>query len=169
MFEGVPTWPDAGRCWEVVDKHKVGQQREPAVLSGSLPPTTSGWPLWAAAGGATVSLGDRCGLVLGGAGNQLERQPQFGQDWVGAGGAASTLGALGQWQVSVFYTAPTAIRSLMGCPEELVTKHSRKSLRLLGTVGEPINPAAWKWYYEVRRASHIYPSVHAHLTSSCQC
>mmetsp|Transcript_25906 Transcript_25906/g.66665 ORF Transcript_25906/g.66665 Transcript_25906/m.66665 type:complete len:664 (-) Transcript_25906:257-2248(-) len=73
VFEGIPTWPDAGRCWEVVDKHKV----------------------------------------------------------------------------SIFYTAPTAIRSLMGCPGDLVTKHSRKSLRLLGTVGEPINPAAWKWYYEV--------------------
>ncbi|MDX1268657.1 MAG: acetate--CoA ligase, partial [Oceanisphaera sp.] len=71
MFEGVPTWPDAGRCWEVVDKHGV----------------------------------------------------------------------------NIFYTAPTAIRQLMGQGDELVTKSSRESLRLLGTVGEPINPEAWEWYH----------------------
>jgi len=69
MFEGIPTYPDAGRFWEVVDKHQVTQ----------------------------------------------------------------------------FYTAPTAIRALMAQGEEWVKKHSRKSLRLLGTVGEPINPEAWKW------------------------
>jgi len=73
MFEGVPTYPDAGRFWEVVDKH----------------------------------------------------------------------------QVNIFYTAPTAIRALMGQGDELVKKHSRKSLRLLGSVGEPINPEAWEWYYHV--------------------
>ncbi len=73
MFEGVPTYPDAGRFWEVVDKH----------------------------------------------------------------------------QVNIFYTAPTAIRSLMGQGDELVKKTSRKSLRLLGSVGEPINPEAWEWYYHV--------------------
>jgi len=73
MFEGVPTYPDAGRMWQVCDKHKV----------------------------------------------------------------------------SIFYTAPTAIRALMGQGNELVTKTSRKSLRLLGTVGEPINPEAWEWYYNV--------------------
>jgi len=73
MFEGIPTYPDAGRFWEVVDKHQVTQ----------------------------------------------------------------------------FYTAPTAIRALMAQGEEWVKKHSRKSLRLLGTVGEPINPEAWKWYYRV--------------------
>ncbi len=73
MFEGVPTYPNASRCWDVVDKH----------------------------------------------------------------------------QVSIFYTAPTAIRALMGAGDELVTKTSRKSLRLLGTVGEPINPEAWEWYYRV--------------------
>ncbi len=73
MFEGVPTYPDAGRFWEVVDK----------------------------------------------------------------------------WQVNQFYTAPTAIRAVMRMGDELVTKHSRKSLRLLGTVGEPINPEAWRWYNEV--------------------
>jgi acetyl-CoA synthetase len=50
-------------------------------------------------------------------------------------------------QVSVFYTAPTAIRALMRSGEEPVKKTSRKSLRLLGTVGEPINPEAWEWYY----------------------
>jgi acetyl-CoA synthetase len=73
MFEGIPTWPDAGRFWEVVDKH----------------------------------------------------------------------------QVTLFYTAPTAIRSLMLAGAEPVMKHSRKSLRLLGTVGEPINVDAWEWYYRV--------------------
>ncbi|MEM1049128.1 MAG: acetate--CoA ligase [Pseudomonadota bacterium] len=51
--------------------------------------------------------------------------------------------------VSIFYTAPTAIRALMGAGDEAVTKTSRKSLRILGSVGEPINPEAWKWYYEV--------------------
>ena len=73
MFEGVPTWPDAGRFWQVVDKHKV----------------------------------------------------------------------------NIFYTAPTALRALMGQGDEPVTKHSRNSLRILGTVGEPINPEAWEWYYRV--------------------
>lgn len=52
-------------------------------------------------------------------------------------------------QVNIFYTAPTAIRALMGQGEELVKKHSRQSLRILGTVGEPINPEAWEWYYRV--------------------
>jgi len=52
-------------------------------------------------------------------------------------------------QVTVFYTAPTAIRALMAAGDEAVTKTSRKSLRLLGTVGEPINPEAWQWYYNV--------------------
>ena len=73
MFEGVPTYPDAGRFWQVVDKHRV----------------------------------------------------------------------------NIFYTAPTAIRALMGAGDEFVTKHSRKSLRILGSVGEPINPEAWEWYYHV--------------------
>ena len=73
MFEGVPTYPDAGRCWDVVDKH----------------------------------------------------------------------------QVATFYTAPTAIRALQGKGNEYVTRSSRKSLRILGTVGEPINPEAWEWYYQV--------------------
>ena len=73
MFEGIPTHPDAGRFWQVVDKHRV----------------------------------------------------------------------------SVFYTAPTAIRALMREGEAPVRTSSRKSLRLLGTVGEPINPEAWLWYYRV--------------------
>ncbi|MCL4124168.1 UNVERIFIED_CONTAM: hypothetical protein GTU68_036482 [Idotea baltica] len=73
MFEGVPTYPDASRFWQVVDKH----------------------------------------------------------------------------QVNIFYTAPTAIRSLMGAGDDFVTKTNRSSLRLLGTVGEPINPEAWEWYYGV--------------------
>jgi acetyl-CoA synthetase len=51
--------------------------------------------------------------------------------------------------VNIFYTAPTAIRSLMGAGQEPVKKTSRKSLRLLGSVGEPINPEAWEWYHRV--------------------
>jgi acetyl-CoA synthetase len=73
MFEGVPTWPDAGRFWQVIDKHQVG----------------------------------------------------------------------------VFYTAPTAIRALMREGDGPVQAASRKSLRLLGSVGEPINPEAWLWYHRV--------------------
>lgn len=52
-------------------------------------------------------------------------------------------------KVSIFYTAPTAIRALMREGEEPVTKTSRKSLRILGSVGEPINPEAWNWYHDV--------------------
>ncbi len=52
-------------------------------------------------------------------------------------------------KVNIIYTAPTAIRSLMGAGEEPVKKTSRASLRLLGTVGEPINPEAWEWYHRV--------------------
>ncbi|MEX2525603.1 MAG: acetate--CoA ligase [Gammaproteobacteria bacterium] len=73
MFEGVPTYPDAGRFWQVIDKHKV----------------------------------------------------------------------------NIFYTAPTAIRALHGQGDDYVTRTSRESLRVLGSVGEPINPEAWEWYYHV--------------------
>jgi acetyl-CoA synthetase len=52
-------------------------------------------------------------------------------------------------KVNIFYTAPTAIRALMGAGEAPVARTSRKSLKLLGTVGEPINPEAWEWYYRV--------------------
>ena len=51
--------------------------------------------------------------------------------------------------VNIIYTAPTAIRALMGAGDDYVTRTSRKSLRLLGSVGEPINPEAWEWYYRV--------------------
>ncbi|KAK9908384.1 hypothetical protein WJX75_007079 [Coccomyxa subellipsoidea] len=73
LFEGVPTHPDAGRAWDIVDKYKV----------------------------------------------------------------------------TLAYTAPTAIRALQSFGNDWVTKYSRASLRILGTVGEPINPEAWKWYHEV--------------------
>ena len=73
MFEGVPTWPDAGRFWDIVDKYKVNQ----------------------------------------------------------------------------FYTAPTAIRALMSYGNEYVTKNSLKSLKVLGSVGEPINEEAWRWYHDM--------------------
>ncbi|KAA3626367.1 MAG: acetate--CoA ligase [Proteobacteria bacterium] len=52
-------------------------------------------------------------------------------------------------KVNILYTAPTAIRALMGQGNDFVTKTSRKTLKLLGTVGEPINPEAWEWYYNV--------------------
>ncbi|MEO6224725.1 MAG: acetate--CoA ligase [Sphingomicrobium sp.] len=65
--------------------------------------------------------------------------PDFGRFW-------ETIDRLG---VTIFYTAPTAIRALMREGDDPVTRHSRKSLRLLGTVGEPINPEAWEWYWRV--------------------
>ena len=54
-----------------------------------------------------------------------------------------------KFKVNIFYTAPTAIRALMGLGDDFVKKTNRSSLRILGTVGEPINPEAWKWYYEI--------------------
>ena len=65
--------------------------------------------------------------------------PDFGRFW-------ETVDRLG---VTIFYTAPTAIRALEREGDAWVTRHSRKSLRLLGTVGEPINPDAWEWYWRV--------------------
>ncbi len=58
-------------------------------------------------------------------------------------------------KITIFYTAPTAIRSLMKFGSEAVTKHDRSSLRVLGSVGEPINPEAWRWYYEVAGNSSV--------------
>ncbi|XP_072980478.1 acetyl-coenzyme A synthetase, chloroplastic/glyoxysomal-like isoform X2 [Typha angustifolia] len=54
-----------------------------------------------------------------------------------------------KYKVTIFYTAPTLIRSLMRDGDEYVTRHSRKSLRVLGSVGEPINPSAWRWLFNV--------------------
>ncbi len=54
-----------------------------------------------------------------------------------------------KWSVNTFYTAPTAIRALMGAGDDFVKRTSRASLRLLGSVGEPINPEAWEWYWRV--------------------
>jgi len=51
--------------------------------------------------------------------------------------------------VTIFYTAPTLIRSLMRDGSVYVDRYSRKSLRVLGSVGEPINPTAWRWFYNV--------------------
>jgi acetyl-CoA synthetase len=65
--------------------------------------------------------------------------PDFGRFW-------ETVDRLG---VTIFYTAPTAIRALMREGDESVKKYSRQSIRLLGTVGEPINPEAWEWYWRV--------------------
>ena len=53
-------------------------------------------------------------------------------------------------QVRQLYTAPTLIRTLESHGDEFVTKHDRSSLKILGTVGEPINPRAWEWFYKVR-------------------
>jgi len=65
--------------------------------------------------------------------------PDFGRFW-------ETIDRLG---VTIFYTAPTAIRALEREGDQWVTRHSRQSLRLIGTVGEPINPQAWEWYWKV--------------------
>ena len=54
-----------------------------------------------------------------------------------------------KWKVNIFYTAPTALRALMGAGDDFVKRASRTSLRLLGSVGEPINPEAWEWYHRV--------------------
>jgi acetyl-CoA synthetase len=54
-----------------------------------------------------------------------------------------------KWGVNIFYTAPTAIRALMGAGDDYVKRTDRSSLKLLGTVGEPINPEAWEWYHRV--------------------
>jgi len=54
-----------------------------------------------------------------------------------------------KWKVKQFYTAPTAIRAIAALGDELVKKTSRKSIKILGTVGEPINPEAWRWYHTV--------------------
>ncbi|MGD9828961.1 MAG: acetate--CoA ligase [Hyphomicrobiaceae bacterium] len=54
-----------------------------------------------------------------------------------------------KWEVNIFYTAPTAIRALMGAGDDFVKRTDRSSLRLLGSVGEPINPEAWEWYHRV--------------------
>ena len=69
----------------------------------------------------------------------MPNYPDFGRFW-------ETIDRLG---VTIFYTAPTAIRALEREGDEWVTRHSRQSLRLLGTVGEPINPDSWEWYYRV--------------------
>ena len=59
-------------------------------------------------------------------------------------------------QVSLLYTAPTAIRSLQSFGPEWVQKYSRASLRILGSVGEPINPEAWLWYHDVRTPRLVF-------------
>ncbi len=81
-------------------------------------------------------------LLVGTTGFMYEGAPAFPQPdrwW----------GMIEKYQISVFYTAPTAIRGLMRFGEAWPDKHDLSSLRLLGTVGEPINPEAWKWYHRV--------------------
>ena len=65
--------------------------------------------------------------------------PDFGRFWE----------ICDKFGVNIFYTAPTAIRALMGQGDDFVKRASRESIRILGTVGEPINPEAWEWYYHV--------------------
>lgn len=69
----------------------------------------------------------------------VPNHPDYGRFWE----------VIDKHRVNIFYTAPTAIRALMGAGDDFVKKSSRKSLRLLGSVGEPINPEAWEWYYHV--------------------
>src|SRR5690242_10703975 len=63
--------------------------------------------------------------------------------------ASLFLHVIDKWGVNIFYTAPTAIRALMGAGDDFVKRTDRSSLKLLGSVGEPINPEAWEWYYRV--------------------
>ena len=67
--------------------------------------------------------------------------------------AGRTWQIIDRYQVSQLYTAPTVIRSLMSKGDDFVRQYTRASLKVLGTVGEPINPEAWKWYHEVRGAA----------------
>ena len=69
----------------------------------------------------------------------VPNHPDFGRFWE----------ICDKYGVNIFYTAPTAIRALMGQGDHFVKRSARKSLRILGTVGEPINPEAWEWYYHV--------------------
>ncbi|EUB57232.1 Acetyl-coenzyme A synthetase, cytoplasmic [Echinococcus granulosus] len=69
----------------------------------------------------------------------LPNWPDYGRYW----------SIVERYRVTKFYTAPTVIRMLIGAGEEHVKKYDRSSLKILGSVGEPINPSAWKWYYEV--------------------
>jgi acetyl-CoA synthetase len=62
-------------------------------------------------------------------------------------------------QVKQFYTAPTAIRSLMRAGDLYVKQHLRDTLRVLGSVGEPINPEAWKWYHDIVSNGGAYSFV----------
>lgn len=71
-------------------------------------------------------------------------------------------------QVQQFYTAPTLIRSLMAAGEQHVKPHDRSSLKVLGTVGEPINPEAWRWYHEVRPSLPTELSSRVHIASKCR-
>ncbi|MEZ5385697.1 MAG: AMP-binding protein [Prosthecobacter sp.] len=68
-------------------------------------------------------------------------------------GRKTTASADQQYAVTVFYTAPTAIRAYMKWGDEWLKKHDLSSLRLLGTVGEPINPEAWMWYHNKAAAN----------------
>ena len=94
---------------------------------------------------------------------RLGHRPQLHRLWPAANGAITLMfegvpnyptnsrfwEVIDKHKVNIFYTAPTAIRALMQAGDEPVKKTSRASLRLLGSVGEPINPEAWEWYYRV--------------------
>jgi hypothetical protein len=72
-------------------------------------------------------------------------------------------------QVRVLYTAPTLIRSLMQFGDHWVTEHDRSSLRILGTVGEPINPHAWDWYHQVFAAVSVVVALQCKSVAALQC
>lgn len=141
LFEGVPTYPDAGRAWDIVDKYKVRcsssasseslhcqrgchcmPRREDCSMSGLARHLLELRKAW---------LAMRAFQRL----SRLQERLRLIRKWI--------------LQVTLLYTAPTAIRALQSFGDSYVTKYSRKSLRILGTVGEPINPEAWKWYHEV--------------------
>ena len=72
-------------------------------------------------------------------------------------------------QVRQLYTAPTLIRALEALDDKWVTKHDRSSLKVLGTVGEPINPRAWHWFFEVCTACMQLASSPDLMLSTCAC
>ena len=133
VFEGVPSYPDAGRCWQIVEKYRVTLPLQPRDLfvhagSSKAAGACSTWCAW------------------------THRQPQQTCQPRACCCAATPLQHTSQAecrparaQVKQYYTAPTLIRSLMSAGDHHVTKHDRSSLRILGTVGEPINPIAWEW------------------------
>lgn len=153
MLEGLPTHPDPGRVWQIVDKHKARRSELSRMRSEAEPPDLAaclpGWEAIAALLRCCLRSLLRCAFRPDAHAAALHSQiprPIRGHTV----------------QVSILYTAPTLVRSLMQQGDAHVTRSSRASLRLLGSVGEPISPEAWRWLYNVRRLARallVFPWV----------